>query len=76
MSLTLAIAMNAIVGAGIIGLLAYAMTRPTRLTPHVPAVVLEAEQRLETALADHRRSGRRVARPATRRIRTVAAARS
>jgi hypothetical protein len=74
MSISLAIALNVVADAGIVGLLAYAMTRPARLRPHVPANALVVEQTLEKALADHRRT--RVVRPATRPIRTVAAARS
>jgi hypothetical protein len=35
MSLSLAIALNVIADAGLLGLLAYAMTRPARLRSHV-----------------------------------------
>jgi hypothetical protein len=37
MSVTLAIALNVIFDAGILGALAWVMTRPHKLTPHEPA---------------------------------------
>lgn len=37
MSVTLATALNAILDAGILGALAWVMTRPAKLTPHQPA---------------------------------------
>ena len=76
MTLALAIALNVIAAVGLIGFLVYAMTRPARLRPHVPAMTLETEQRLEHAIAARRRSNARVVRPARRPIRTAAAARS
>ena len=73
MTLTLAIALNAIAAAGLIAMLIYGMTRPALLRPHVPAIAVEEGQRLERALAAHPRRARRPARSAAR---TLATARS
>lgn len=37
MSVTLAIALNVILDVGVVGVLAWVMTRPSKLTPHRPA---------------------------------------
>jgi hypothetical protein len=77
MTLALAIALNAIAAVGLLGLLAYAMTRPALLRPHVPAAVLADEQRLERELAARRRPiGRSTWRRTGRPVPAVAAARS
>jgi hypothetical protein len=73
MTLTLAIALNAVAAAGLIAMLVYGMTRPALLRPHVPAVAVDPGQGLERALATHPRRGRRQTRGV---VRTVAAARS
>ena len=77
MTLALAIALNAIAAVGLLGLLAYAMTRPSLLRPHVPALALADEQRLEHELARRRLPVRRSpGRLAGRPVPAVAAARS
>jgi len=73
MTLTLAIALNVVAAGGLIAMLIYGMTRPALLRAHVPAIVLDEGQRLERALADHRRRGRR---PTRRAVVAAASARS
>jgi hypothetical protein len=73
MTLALALALNATTALGLVAILIYALTRPARLRPHVPAVSIE--RRLELALAEHPRRARPARRP-TPKIPAVAAARS
>lgn len=76
MTLALAIAVNAIAAVGLIGIFVYAMSSPSRLRRHVPAIALDAEQRFEQALAEHPRRAHVPARRAGRAVNVVAAAHS